>query len=358
MEVLQFVGESAAMSALRPEIDRTAASNAKVLITGESGVGKEVVARHIHAAGPRRAAPLVAINCAGVPDSLLESELFGYLRGSFTDAYRDKSGLLEAADRGTVFLDEVGEMTPRMQGLLLRFLETGEVQRVGSTGADTRVDVRIIAATNRDLAQAIVDRSFRHDLYYRLNVIHLRVPPLRDRVEDIRPLLEHFTRSCCAQASVLPLVYTPGAMALLLAYHWPGNVRELKNVVERLVVRVRGSQVEPSHLPPEVRQAASAVRPAASRSDTVDSLFTQMTRGRKSFWSIAYVPFMQRDLTRTDLRALVSRGLAETSGDYDMLARLFNVEVEDYRRFLNVLRKHQCFVPIARTRVARSHASS
>ena len=188
----QLIGSSPPMRDLRDEIAYAARSDAKILITGESGVGKEILARSIHRQSPRSRAQLVTINCAGLPDSLLESELFGHVRGSFTGAYRDKAGLLELANSGTIFMDEVGEMSLRMQALLLRFLESGEIQRVGAERAQARVNVRVIAATNRNLTERIASKDFREDLYYRLNVIHLTVPPLRERREDVGELLEHF----------------------------------------------------------------------------------------------------------------------------------------------------------------------
>src|SRR5512138_2323412 len=177
--VPSFIGSSPAIRAVEEEAGYAARSDAKVLLTGESGVGKEVVARLIHRDSARRNATFVTINCAGLPDTLLESELFGHVRGSFTGAYRDRPGLLETADRGTVFMDEVGEMSIRMQALLLRFLESGEVQRVGADRTQGRVDVRVIAATNRNLVDRIASKEFREDLYYRLNVIQLYIPPLR-----------------------------------------------------------------------------------------------------------------------------------------------------------------------------------
>ena len=187
-----LIGVSSAVRAINDEIDLAARSDAKVLITGETGVGKEVIATLIHQRSARRLARLVTLNCAGVPDSLLESELFGHVRGSFTGAYRDKPGILETADNGTVLLDEVGEMSLRMQAALLRFLETGELQRVGADRAHARVNVRVLAATNRDFAAHIASGAFRQDLFYRLNVISLHMLPLRDRREDIPHLLEHF----------------------------------------------------------------------------------------------------------------------------------------------------------------------
>jgi transcriptional regulator with GAF, ATPase, and Fis domain len=187
-----FVGISALARQLRTEIETAARSDAKVLITGETGVGKDVVARLLHQHSARAQAPFAAINCAGLPDTLLESELFGHVRGSFTGAVRDKLGLFEAADRGTAFLDEAGEMSTRMQGVLLRFLETGEVQRVGSERVLRRVNVRVIAATNRDLAHQMSLGAFREDLYYRLNVIRIHVPSLRERRDDIPVLFDYF----------------------------------------------------------------------------------------------------------------------------------------------------------------------
>ena len=189
---VDLIGHSPEILALQEEIERVARSDAKVLITGESGVGKEIVARSIHTLGPRAPMPFAPVNCAGLPETLLESELFGHVKGSFTGAYRDKPGKLETAHTGTVFLDEVGEMTLRMQGLLLRFLETGELQKVGADGSGRHVNVRVIAATNRNLRDMISQGQFRDDLFYRLNVIHIVVPPLRDRREDIPVLVEHF----------------------------------------------------------------------------------------------------------------------------------------------------------------------
>src|SRR6188768_3422109 len=189
---VRLIGRSAEVVALREEIDRVARSDAKVLITGESGTGKEIVAQSIHYQSGRASHVFAPVNCAGLPETLLESELFGHVKGSFTGAYRDKPGKLETAHMGTIFLDEVGEMTLRMQGLLLRFLETGELQKVGADGSGRIVNVRVIAATNRDLRDMIKQGTFREDLFYRLNVIHIVVPPLRDRREDIPVLASQF----------------------------------------------------------------------------------------------------------------------------------------------------------------------
>src|SRR6187399_2062117 len=196
---VQMIGTSTVITELKAEIDRVARSDAKVLITGESGAGKEVVARAINAASPRANQPFTPVNCAGIPETLLESELFGHVKGSFTGAYRDKPGKLEMSDNGTIFLDEIGEMTLRMQGLLLRFLETGEIQKVGAERAAKVSNVRVLTATNRNLKDLIVQGQFREDLFYRINVIHLEVPPLRDRAEDIPLLLDYFLKRFTSQ---------------------------------------------------------------------------------------------------------------------------------------------------------------
>src|SRR4051812_29747796 len=227
-----MVGESAPMRALRDAIGGAARTQAKVLIVGETGVGKEVVARSIHAQSGRRSGPLVAVNCSGVPESLLESELFGHTRGSFTGAIRDSQGLLRQANGGTLFLDELGEMSARMQAVLLRFTETGEIQQVGSERPTGRADVRLICATNRDLRVQISAGLFREDLYYRLNVIQIQMPPLRDRAEDIPALVQHFLEQHATSHALHAPAISPDAAQLLMAYSWPGNVRELRNVAE------------------------------------------------------------------------------------------------------------------------------
>ena len=250
LEQSGFVVASRAMTELLAMAERAAESPAKVLITGESGVGKDVVARYIHSHSSRRLAPFVAVNCAGVTETLLESELFGHVKGSFTGAYRDKRGKLQLAHRGTLFLDEVGEMSLRMQALLLRFLENGEIQAVGSDQSQARVDVRVVAATNRNLTDLVAAGQFREDLLYRLRVIHLHVPPLRERAEDVHALMRHFLA-----LSEKELNFTDDALRALLNHRWPGNVRELLNVVEQLVWLSAGGVVGVEHLPVSMRSA-------------------------------------------------------------------------------------------------------
>src|SRR5262245_14729784 len=246
---VRLVGRSEAIRSIEADIDCAARSDAKVLVTGETGVGKEVVARLIHQRSLRSSGPLVTVNCAGLPDSLLESELFGHVRGSFTGAYRDKPGLLEMAANGTVFLDEVGEMSVRMQVVLLRFLETGEIQRIGADRSHTRVNVRLITATNRDLTTQIAAGAFREDLYFRLNVIRLTIPPLRERLDDLPLLIDHFMASYSERHRIARPDVTEAAMDALLTYRWPGNIRELNNVVERVILKANGEPIRPTDLP-------------------------------------------------------------------------------------------------------------
>jgi transcriptional regulator with PAS, ATPase and Fis domain len=343
----RLIGDSPVMAELQQEIARVARSDAKVLVTGESGVGKELVANAIHAQSPRSARQMVAVNCAGIPETLLESELFGHVKGSFTGAYRDKQGKLELADGGTIFLDEIGEMSLRMQGLLLRFMETGELQKVGADRAAGRVDVRVVAATNRTLRDMIAQGTFREDLFYRLNVIHLTVPPLRDRREDIPQLLEHFLAKFTRNDGYIVRSLSPEALRLLCEYSWPGNVRELENVTERLVVTGMHQVVRPEDLPADIRmQQVVGLRAKRERRRTVaDDLYTRLLTDRESFWSAVYPLYMQREITRTNVRDLVRKGLTEARGNYKIVARLFNMDQGDYKRFLNFLRKHDCQVP-------------
>jgi transcriptional regulator with PAS, ATPase and Fis domain len=341
-----LVGESPAMVDLKAEIGRVARSDAKVLVTGESGSGKELVAQAIHNESARSDKAFVAVNCAGLPETLLESELFGHVRGSFTGAYRDKLGKLELADSGTMFLDEIGEMTLRMQGLLLRFLETGELQKVGADHVTRRVNVRVVAATNRNLRDMIGQGVFREDLFYRLNVIHLSVPPLRERKQDIPELTTHFLAKFSHNGDG-PREMTPDAMALFVAYPWPGNVRELQNVIERIAVNSGTEPIEADDLPPEIRSRRDGTfRPKQERRRTVaDDLYQRLVEERQSFWSVVYPLYMQREITRSNVRDVVRKGLQEARGNYKIVARLFNMDQGDYKRFLNFLRKHDCQVP-------------
>ena len=342
----QLLGTSPAISDLRQEIERTARSDAKVLVTGESGAGKELAAKAVHVYSSRANRPFVAVNCAGLPETLLESELFGHVKGSFTGAYRDKQGKLELADGGTLFLDEVGEMTLRMQGLLLRFLETGELQKVGADRVRSTVNIRVIAATNRNLRELIAQQAFREDLFYRLNVIHLVVPPLRERREDIPLLAERFLQKCVSAGNYTLKAFSADAVDTLARYSWPGNVRELQNVIERLVVTCQRETATAEDLPPEIRSLPfGTYRPRRERRRTVaDELFQKLTETGESFWTVVYPLYMQREITRGNVRDLVRKGLQEARGNYRIVVRLFNMEAGDYKRFLNFLRTHECQV--------------
>jgi DNA-binding NtrC family response regulator len=372
-EEVALVGESAAITALRAEIDIAARSQAKVLVTGETGVGKEVASRLIHQMGARRSRRFVAINCSGVPETLLESELFGHTRGSFTGAYRDKPGLVRLADGGTLFLDELGEMSLRMQAVLLRFAETGEVQPVGADGPMGHTDVRLITATHRNLRAQIDSNAFREDLYYRLNVIQVHVPALRDRGDDVRLMLHHFLRRASeAHASPVPAL-TPDAEHLLLSHRWPGNVRELKNVAERLVVS--GVEcVTSDDLPDDLHSESRSVAPVAARptvtpksapiivsssshaNDVADALWKRLMSG-EDFWSVVHRPFKSHDLTRRDLRAVIFKGLQHTRGNYRQLVRTFHMPETDYKRFLSFLSQHDCNLPFQAHRAGEAQAS-
>jgi DNA-binding NtrC family response regulator len=340
LDAPRVVVASRAMTELLSMAERAGQSSAKVLITGESGVGKDVIARHIHSHSARRHAPFVAVNCAGVTETLLESELFGHVKGSFTGAYRDKRGKLQLAHRGTLFLDEVGEMSLRMQALLLRFLENGEIQSVGSDQTQSRVDVRVLAATNRNLSDLVVAGQFREDLLYRLRVIHLHVPPLRERPEDVPALMTHFL-----ERADRSLNFTEDALRAFQRYRWPGNVRELMNVVEQLLWLSATGTVDVENLPISMRGAPTVMVPVADRRRQVaDDLYDALVKQGASFWEHVHPMFLNRDITRHDLRQLVRRGLSESQGRYKSLLTLFGMPSRDYRRFMNFLAAHDCSV--------------
>ncbi len=250
----QIVGQSPQMREILRLVEEVAVSDAPILLLGKSGTGKEMVARAIHGLSRRRERPFVAVNCGGLSETLLESELFGHVRGAFTGAVATKRGLVQAADGGTLFLDEIGEMSPQLQVKLLRTLQDGEVRPLG-TERSSKVDIRVTAATHQDLRKAMAEGRFREDLFYRINVIAFTLPDLADRREDIPLLARHFLDQECARAGRKPLRIAPEAMDLMQSYRWPGNVRELRNVMERAVALAHGAEVRPHYLPPEIRVA-------------------------------------------------------------------------------------------------------
>jgi transcriptional regulator with PAS, ATPase and Fis domain len=350
-----IIGESAAWTRVMAVATRVAQGRAKVLITGESGVGKDILARAIHSRSERAAHRFVALNCASFSETLLESELFGHVKGSFTGAFRDKIGKLQQAHRGTIFLDEIAEMSLRMQALLLRFLENGEIQPVGSDLPPTRVDVRVVSATNRDLPGLVARGEFREDLLYRIKVAHLQVPPLRERVEDIRPLVAHVL----AQTG-RALIISDDALAILERYRWPGNVRELQNVVEQMVSTAPGTLIGIDDLPAAITasQGGHVYQRTERRRRVSDELYDELVAGRYDFWDDIHGLFTSRDITRADLRQLVRHGLTTTAGSYRGLLQLFGMDQGDYKKLMNFLAAHDCGVDPREFKPGATEASS
>ena len=262
----EILGESPAIAELLTKIERVAPTNGRVLIVGQSGTGKELVAKEIHRLSNRSEQELVRVNCAAIPASLIESELFGHEKGSFTGAHKDRRGVFERADGGTLFLDEIGELELGVQAKLLRALQNGEIVRVGAENP-IMVDVRLVAATNRDLEEMVEAGTFREDLFYRLNVITLKVPPLKDRGDDIRLIAENFLQLACEEHSLGERSFSNQAIAQVMAYHWPGNVRQLKNLVERVAILSETNeiaQIDFEDSVPPVSSEADAPAPAVS----------------------------------------------------------------------------------------------
>jgi DNA-binding NtrC family response regulator len=329
------------MTELLALAESAAKSPATVLITGESGVGKDVIARYIHSQSSRRRAAFVGVNCAGLTEGRLEMELFGHAEGSTTAACPDKRGKLQLADRGTLLLDEVGDMSPRMQARLLRLLENTGIQADPSERPQARMDVRVVAATNRNLDDLVSAGQFREDFLRRLRVIHLHVPPLRERPEDVHVLMRHFLAR-----SGRKLSFTDGALRALLRYRWPGNVRELMNTIEQLVWLSAGAVVGVQHLPVSMRSGPCPVMPDNDGGQVADELYDTLTRQGGSFWDHVYPRFLVHDITRDDLRELVRRGLRESQGHYKTLLALFGISSRDSGRFMSLLTAHECAVGV------------
>jgi two-component system response regulator HydG len=303
------------MQAVFRLIEGVAYSSATVLIHGESGTGKELAARALHYKSPRADKPFVAVNCSALTETLLESELFGHVRGSFTGAVANKKGLFEAADGGTLFLDEIGDIPPSTQVRLLRALQEGEIKRVGSN--DTiKVDVRVIAATNRDLVKAMQEGRFREDLYYRLNVISVQLPPLRERPEDIPLLVQHFLKKYGAKTGKELTRCEPAAMEALTTHRWNGNVRELENVIERAVVLAQGTTLTPADLPPNFGGERAGAEVASS--------------------TLAHLPYAQAKklALRAFERRYLTSVLQRSNGNISLAARQAGVDRSNFRRLL------------------------
>jgi two-component system nitrogen regulation response regulator NtrX len=277
-----MVGESPAIHALRSDIAQAAPSNGRVMIFGENGTGKELVARNIHFQSLRASGPFVEVNCAAIPEELIESELFGHTRGAFTGALSAKKGKFELADGGTLFLDEVGDMTLKTQAKVLRVLQEQRVEPVGGTSS-VPVDVRVIAATNKSLDDEIRRGTFREDLFFRLNVIPFQVPPLRERREDVPLLARHFIAEIAAEYGRRPKELSPEALSVLVGLSWPGNVRELRNIIERLVIMTPGDRIEARHLPAPLLAGSPGAGESAGPASVSGREFPSLTAAREDF---------------------------------------------------------------------------
>jgi two-component system nitrogen regulation response regulator NtrX len=277
-----MVGESAALRRLRAEIAQAAPSNGRVLIFGENGTGKELVARQIHAQSQRAAQPFVEVNCAAIPEELIESELFGHAKGAFTGALAARKGKFELADGGTLFLDEIADMSLKTQAKVLRALQEQRIEPVGGSGG-VDVDVRVIAATNKDLEAEIRAARFREDLYFRLNVIPFHVPPLRERREDVPLLTRHFLQLLSAEHGRRPREMSQEALSVLARLPWPGNVRELRNILERLVIMTPGERIELRHLPASLATSSALLAPEGPEQSAAEATDGTLAAAREEF---------------------------------------------------------------------------
>jgi len=327
---LAIVGRSEQMQDVFKLIGQLSASDATALITGESGTGKELVARAIYHHGQRAEQPFLAINCAAIPENLLESELFGHERGAFTGANAQRIGKFEQCNHGTIFLDEIGDMTPATQTRILRVLQSGTFERVGGN-QPIKVDVRVIAATNRPLEQAVASRQFREDLFYRLNVVRIEVPPLRERMEDIRLLVNYFLKKFAQHQKQSLKSISPSALAALERYAWPGNVRELENVIQRALVIAKGDVILPNDLPPELQPnrpaaavpvapeagAAPGAAPPGGSSFDLPGVVRSLFQWARQQSQLKLIPAIERELIIESLR--------ETRGNQVQAAKLLGI---------------------------------
>jgi DNA-binding NtrC family response regulator len=317
----RIIGEDAKLRHVLQQLHRAAATDATVLLEGESGTGKELFARGLHALSPRAEAPFVAINCAAIPDTLLETELFGHEKGAFTGAVARKAGRFELAHRGTLFLDEIGDLPLALQAKILRALEEKRFERVGGTQS-LHVDVRVVAATNRNLKQRVAERQFREDLFFRLSVFPIQIPPLRERSQDVVILARHFVDRFCRDLNKRPLTLSTAALDELNTYSWPGNVRELQNCIERAVILCDGETIQPRHLNLSFRQPVTAV-PIASPWEEIDLSGTMTDALRR--------------ITAEVERRKLERALSEAAGNKQRAAEALQIS---YKTMLQKLKEY------------------
>jgi DNA-binding NtrC family response regulator/tetratricopeptide (TPR) repeat protein len=336
----QIVGADPSMIGLFQEIEQIAPFNANVLIEGETGTGKELVAKAIHEKSGRRRGPWMPLNCSALPADLIESELFGYLRGSFTGAISDKKGLFEAASGGTLFLDEVGTMPLSLQSRFLRVLEEKKIRRIGDT-RERSIDTRVVAATNSELSRLVDEEQFRADLYHRLNVFRIVIPPLRNRLSDVPKLCWYFLSRFDAE-SLRTVSLTQDAISCLMRYDFPGNVRELRNMLENLYFRSRDGLITAGEVTSRLIERKKSR--SSSKRNRIQSILDDLVSGRGNFWELVRDPFLNRDLSREDVRAIVEHGLAICNGRYRQLVEYFGLGPDDYKRFLAFLSNHDCKV--------------
>lgn len=327
-----IVGRSAAIRDICSQIEIAARSGATALIEGESGTGKELVARAIHENGSRSNGPFVAVDCGAIPETLIESELFGSCRGSFTGATTDRIGLIEASNKGTLFLDEISNTSPAVQAKLLRVLQEREVRRLGDTRG-RKVDSRLIAATNADLDVLVTRSEFRQDLLYRLNVLHIRIPPLRQRREDIPEIAQAFLKRMNGEHGTRKRFHS-SALASLAQGTYRGNVRELQNVIERAYFSSPGQDV--------IKEIAVGAKGDTTDATDAEGWFDRIASGKDDFWKAVHHPYKSRDISREKVRALMDVGLRETRGSYKNLAKVLHVDEREYRRFMDFLRRNDC----------------
>ena len=325
-----IIGDSRSMQRVFSLIKRVAPTDGTVLIVGESGTGKEMVVNAIHRLSPRRSRPLMACDCSALAPTLLESELFGHVKGSFSGAVATKQGLFEAADQGTLFLDEVSNLSMETQGKLLRVLETKQIKKVGDTG-DRKVDIRLVTATNRELWEMVEAGEFREDLYYRLNVVPVHLPPLRERHGDIPRLAIHFLDRFCKKLGIPRKSFSAEAMSLIESYTWPGNVREMRNIIERMAILCERDLIEPHHLPPEIQQT-----PALPTVSCIPEDWDDFKRFKEQARDAAMLDLERRFLTQALQRwqgnvskAAESVGMQRTN--FHALMRRCDIAAEDYK---------------------------